>query len=138
MLLHLADWFLFLFHTALVGFNCAGWAWKQTRRWHLATMGVTLISWLVLGLWFGAGYCICTDLHWRVRHALGQQVTEDTYIQYLVARVTGWTPDVHLATQAAGFVFAICAVLTITLNMSDRRAAKNASTARELPLELTR
>ena len=138
VLLHIADWSLFLFHTVLVVFNCIGWAWKRTRRWHLATMGVTLTSWLLLGIWFGTGYCICTDLHWRVRESLGQKVTEDTYIQYLVAKLTGWTPDAHLATQAAGVVFVVSAILTIALNLRDWRTNAKGRAARELPVELSR
>jgi hypothetical protein len=131
----LADWSLILFHTALVIFNCIGWAWRATRRWHLVTLALTAFSWLVLGLLFGAGYCICTDLHWRVRQALGQRVTEDSYVQYLVARLTGWTPDSQLASTVAGLVFAFSVLLSLTLNVRDARLAKNARAARQLPLE---
>jgi hypothetical protein len=129
VLLQLADYALIAFHTALVLFNCTGWIWRRTRKLHLVTMSATAISWLLLGLWFGAGYCICTDLHWRVRTALGQHVTEDTYIQYLVARLTGWTPSSQLATNAAGIVFVLALVLSIGLNLRDRQARLRASQA---------
>ena len=122
MLLHLADYALIVFHTALVLFNCTGWIWHRTRKLHLITMAATAISWLLLGLWFGRGYCVFTDLHWRVRTALGQHVTEDTYVQYLVAKLTGWTPSAQLATNVAGIVFVLAQVLSIVLNLRDRQA----------------
>jgi hypothetical protein len=120
VLLHLADYALIAFHTLLVVFNCIGWIWRRTRKLHLITMLATAASWLLLGLWFGTGYCICTDIHWRVRTALGQHVTEDSYIQYLVARLTGWTPSAQLAANVAGAVFVIALAMSIALNFRDR------------------
>ena len=124
MLLALADYALFLFHTSLVLFNCTGWIWRRTRRWHLATLAATATSWVILGIWFGPGYCVCTDLHWRVRAALGQHVTEQTYIQYLVARLTGWVPPVDLATSVTAAVFAFAVVLSLLLNKRDLSQAR--------------
>ena len=37
----------FVFHTAWIVFNCVGWAWRRTRRWHLATVSLTALSWSV-------------------------------------------------------------------------------------------
>ncbi|HTQ08573.1 MAG TPA: DUF2784 domain-containing protein [Fimbriimonadaceae bacterium] len=122
--LHVADIGLIVFHTALVAFNCVGWVWRKTRPWHLATMSAVLFSWLILGIWFGFGYCLCTDLHWRVREALGQHVTEQTYIQYLIERLTGWRPDADLASNATAAVFVIAFVLSIGLNLRDRKALR--------------
>ncbi len=121
----LADWALFLFHTALVAFNSAGWIWRRTRKWHLATLGATALSWSLLGLWFGAGYCICTDIHWKVRRQLGQSVTEDNYIQFLVQRLTGWLPDASLTSKAALAVFLTVSALSIALNLRDWRLARH-------------
>jgi hypothetical protein len=127
--LRVADISLLAFHTSLVLFNCTGWIWKRTRRWHLATLAATAASWIILGIWFGAGYCLCTDLHWRVKAALGEKVTEQTYIQYLVAHLTGWTPSADLASNAAAGVFVVVTILSITLNIRDRKSDR-ASPAR--------
>lgn len=121
ILLHIADIGLFLFHTLLVLFNCLGWIWARTRRWHLATLGATAASWLILGIWFGTGYCLCTDLHWRVRAALGERVQESTYIQYLIARLTGWTPDAALTANATAAAFLLVLVLSVWLSARDLR-----------------
>lgn len=118
-LLHLADWALVAFHTALVAFNCTGWIWERTRRLHLATLAATLASWVVLSPWFGLGYCVCTDLQWKVKAALGERLTEDTYIQFLTRRLTGWTPPAATASDAAAIVLGATAVLSIWLNIRD-------------------
>jgi len=121
-MLRFADWFLIVFHTALILFNCLGWIWARTRRWHLATLAATAASWFILGIWFGTGYCLCTDIHWRVRAALGEPIQDKGYIQFLVHSLTGWQPNAHLTETVAASVFAISVVLSISLNVRDLRA----------------
>ena len=50
----------FLFHTAWIGFNCVGWAWRRTRPWQLGAIALTLLSWFGLGIFYGWGFCPCT------------------------------------------------------------------------------
>ena len=75
----------FVFHTAWIAFNCVGWIWRRTRPWQLATVSLTALSWFGLGVWYGWGYCPCTDWHWQVRARLGHQ-DPPSYIQLLFAR----------------------------------------------------
>jgi len=119
--LRFLDAFFLLFHTALVLFNMSGWAWQRTRRLHLVTMLLTAFSWIVMGLWHGMGYCVCTDWHWQVRRALGIEERDSTYIQFLVSVLTGWRPDDRLVMTVTGVWFAVAMVLTIVLNLRDRR-----------------
>jgi len=123
--LQFSNIFFLVFHTLLIFFNCFGWAWQRTRKWNLATLGVTAFSWLVMGLWKGVGYCVCTDWHWQIRRALGQTTNESSYLDYLVKVLSGWTPDPALTRTVAGLVFATSIVLSIGLNVRDarRRAA---------------
>ncbi|MEI8282676.1 MAG: DUF2784 family protein, partial [Armatimonadota bacterium] len=116
--------FFLIFHTLLIVFNCFGWAWKRTRKWNLITLAVTAFSWLVMGLWKGVGYCICTDWHWQVRKALGQTSNESSYLDYLVKALTGWTPPSDLVRAVAGWVFATSIALSVGLNIRDWRIKK--------------
>jgi hypothetical protein len=109
-----------VFHTGLIAFNCFGWAWRSTRRWNLLTLGLTAASWLVMGLRYGIGYCVCTDWHWQVRRALGYHDPDSTYIQFLVRSLTGWSLSEYLARSVAGWVFGIAVVLSVALNLRDR------------------
>ena len=85
------------------------------------TLGVTAFSWLVMGIWKGVGYCICTDWHWQVRRALGLRTTESSYLDFLVKALSGWTPDPNLTRSVAGLVFGTSFVLSVALNLRDSR-----------------
>lgn len=111
----------FVFHTGLILFNVFGWIPQQTRRWNLATLLLTLFSWTVMGIWFGQGYCVCTDLHWRVRAAMGIHDGADSYLVLLVRMLSGWDPPVGLVNSVAAAVFAFSLVASVVLNARDWR-----------------
>lgn len=116
MLLKFLDLFFIVFHTGFTLFNITGWMWKKTRKIHLVTMGLTLISWFVLGIWYGWGYCVCTDWHWQVRDAMGEPVLFHSYIQFLVSELTGWVPDREMTDVITLSVFLLCIVLSVYVN----------------------
>ena len=88
MLLFL-DIFYTILHLALMGFNLTGWIWKRTRKVHLLTLGMTLGSWAVLGIWYGWGYCPLTDWHWTVKEKRGEAHLPNSFVKYLVDKLTG-------------------------------------------------
>ena len=108
----------FVLHTLLIAFNCVGWAWRRTRPWHLATIGVTALSWFVLGYWYGWGYCVCTDWHWQVREQLGYPY-DPSYTHLLFKEITGIDAAPWLADAVTGGVFAGVVVLSAVLNARD-------------------
>jgi len=118
-LLHFLNIFFFIFHTVLTLFNVVGWASKRTRKWHLLTMLLTAASWFILGIWYGWGYCACTDWHWDVREALGYHDRSNSYIHFLILKLTGRDLDHGLVEKGTLFVFLAAAVLTVWLNVRD-------------------
>lgn len=82
------DIFFLLFHSLLIIFNLFGWIWKKTRFWNFLTLNLTAFSWFVLGIWYGWGYCLCTDWHWQVRKALGIPIEQHSYISFLLETLT--------------------------------------------------
>jgi hypothetical protein len=110
----------FVFHTGWIVFNCTGWIWPSTRRWHLLTIALTALSWFGLGIWYGWGYCPCTDWHWHVRAELGY-VDPDSYVQLLVRVLTGVDAPRALIDTLVLVIFAVAAVLTVVLNVRDYR-----------------
>ena len=121
--------FFMVFHTLLIVFNVFGWAWKKSRKWNLVTLGVTAFSWLVMGIWKGVGYCVCTDWHFQVRRAMGINDPENSYIDFLFRVVSGWSPDPNLTRAVAGWVFAISIVLSVGLNARDWRSRESLQSA---------
>ena len=114
----------FVFHTAWIAFNCAGWAWRRTRRWHLATVALTALSWFVLGIWYGWGYCPSTDWHWQIRERLGYR-DPPSYIQLLIRELTGIELSPNLANALALGTLIVAGVLTGFLNVRDIRRERS-------------
>ena len=103
---------LFVFHTVLIAFNMVGWAWRRTRAAHLAVLAMTAFSWFVMGAFYGWGYCLCTDWHFRVRRLRGAPVTESSFVQLLIGKTTGVQLDRQAADALAVGVFAAIVVAT--------------------------
>ena len=117
----LIDKFFFVFHASIILFNLTGWIWRKTRILHLTVVGLTAFSWFVLGIWYGLGYCPCTDWHWQVREKLGYQDMPSSYIQFLLRTLTPLNlPDATV--DAAVMVFFIVPIgLSVVLFIIDLR-----------------
>ena len=111
----------FVLHTSWVVFNCVGWIWRRTRPWHLATTALTAVSWFGLGVYYGWGYCPCTDWHWQVRARMGFD-DPPSYIQLLISELTGLDISTAWADVVTVSVFCLAAVLSVVLNLRDRRS----------------
>ena len=109
----------FAFHSSWILFNCAGWIWPRTRAWQLATVSLTALSWFGLGMWYGWGYCPCTDWHWTVRERLGYDVPP-SYIQLLVRQFTGIELSLDVANALALVVLGTTLSLSIVVNVRTR------------------
>ena len=117
----LLDILFVVFHTLLVGFNMLGWAWRRTRRLHLITITVTLLSWFGLGVVYGWGYCPLTDWHWDVKRALGETALPASWVKYYLDLVTGldWSTALVDAIVIGSALGAL--VVSVALNVRDAR-----------------
>jgi hypothetical protein len=124
MLYKFLNYFFFLFHTMLILFNCFGWIFPKLRKWNLVTLLLTAFSWFVVGIWYGWGYCFCTDWHWEVRSQLGYQDASSSYIYFLLEELTG----LHLPEKAVGaivvIVFLLSLIASLWLNIRDYKAKR--------------
>lgn len=92
----LANFFFYVFHTVLIFFNLFGWIPARTRKLNLITLLATFASWIILGIWKGWGYCFLTDWHYDVLRKLGEQDLPNSYIAFLVEKLSGWLPNADL------------------------------------------
>ncbi|REJ84283.1 MAG: DUF2784 family protein [Bacteroidetes bacterium] len=113
------DIFFFVFHTGLILFNITGYFFKKFRKWNLLTLILTGLSWFVLGIWYGIGYCPCTDWHWQVRRELGYTEFYNSYIQFLVVKLTGIQISPQITDLVVVLVFVFSLVLSIAWNFRD-------------------
>lgn len=118
--------FFFVFHTAFTLFNITGWLFRSTRKWNLITLLLTAFSWFVLGIWYGWGYCVCTDWHWDVRERLGYHDRRQSYIHFLVLKLTGIDINATLVDTVTLIVFVVSVVMSIVLNHKDRKRKQQA------------
>ena len=116
--------FFFAFHTIFTLFNIVGWAFRKTRRLHLITVSLTAFSWFILGIWYGWGYCFCTDWHWDVREKLGYTDESGSYIHFLILKLTGVNMNPKLVDNVTLIVFLVSFVLSIWLNIRDKSRLK--------------
>jgi len=121
------NYFFFSFHTALIFFNTLGWIFQKTRKWNLITLLLTAFSWFVLGIWYGWGYCVCTDWHWQVREHLGYHDNTNSYIQFLAQKLTGINFSSQLTDSITAIVFFVSLAMSIWLNVRDRHIKKVAN-----------
>jgi hypothetical protein len=115
--------FFFVFHTAFTLFNAVGWAFRKTRRLHLVTLLLTVFSWFVLGIWFGWGYCVCTEWHWQVREILGFHDKSNSYIHFLLLKLTRLDLDQSLVEHATLILFLLAFGLNILFSFKDKKKA---------------
>ena len=111
--------FFFAFHTVWMIFNCLGWIWKKTRCWNLVTLLLTAASWFILGIWYGWGYCVCTDWHWQVRAQLGYHDQSVSYVHFLILKLTGINFNTKLVDNVTLIVFLVSILLSCWLNARD-------------------
>ena len=121
------DVFFTAFHTILIIVNLVGWIWKKTRKLNLTCLGLTAFSWYALGIFYGVGYCFCTDWHWQVRRKMGHYDMPGSYVKFLMDRLTGLDWNTQLINNATVLLFftAVCASLYV--NLRDWRAARSFS-----------
>jgi len=121
MLYPLLDLFFFTFHTSLIAFVLGGWIWRRTRRLHLlAVLGVGA-SWFGLGIWYGWGYCPCTEWHWQVRRTLGDTDLPVSYVKFLADTLLGTDLNATLVDGLTLAAYLAALVLGVVLNLRDRR-----------------
>ena len=113
----LLDYFFIVFHTLLILFNIFGWIWKKTRKLNLVLLLLTGLSWTLLGIFYGFGYCPLTEWHFNVLRKLGETNLPNSYIKYLVDRISGWDISANTVDLATLIVFLAALSISIILNL---------------------
>ncbi len=121
---YLLDKFFFVFHSTIIVFNLFGWMWKKTRRANLIVLSLTGGSWFGLGIWYGIGYCPCTDWHWQVRRHLGHFDMSNSYVKFLIDSATGLDVNARLVDGMTLTLFILALAASIYTNVRDWKIQK--------------
>ena len=71
-------------------------------------------------VFYGWGYCPCTDWHWQVRARLGFD-DPPSYIQLLIAELTGVELSPGAANAVAVITLVAAAIPSVALRVRERR-----------------
>jgi hypothetical protein len=115
------DVFFTVFHTGLVLFNLFGWIWKKTRLLNLICLLLTAGSWVILGIFYGFGYCPLTDWHFNVLRKLGHTDLPTSYLSFLFTRLTGLPIDQSLVDGITLWGLIAALAISLFLNFRHRR-----------------
>ncbi|WP_036678803.1 DUF2784 family protein [Daejeonella oryzae] len=111
--------FFFVFHTVFTVFNIFGWIFPKTRKVHLAAIILTAFSWFVLGIWYGWGYCFCTEWHWIVREKLGFEDSSNSYIHFLILKTTSLNLKEDIVDTITLLMFLLSFILSVWVNFKN-------------------
>jgi hypothetical protein len=125
MIYHILDIFFIVFHSSLVIFNLCGWIFPKTRILNLITLNLTGASWLFLGLIVGTlGFCPLTEWHFNILIRMGEHNLPDSYIKYLIDRITGMDINASIVDKITFYSFLAALSISIFLNIRDLRAKR--------------
>ncbi|UCC39865.1 MAG: DUF2784 domain-containing protein [Candidatus Aminicenantes bacterium] len=113
------DKFFFMFHSSLIVFILFGWIWRRTRRANLIVILMTAFSWTILGIWYGFGFCPCTDWHWQVREKLGYYDMPSTYTKFLIDSLTGLDVSARFVDTLAVSLLILTFAASVFINVRD-------------------
>ena len=103
-------------HMTIILFFLFGWMVKETRQLHYCLAVLILVSWYGLGLFFGFGYCLITDIQWRIKRHLSQTPSTEYYIKYLVDKIAGVNSRANIINGITTYTyFGILVVSTVLL-----------------------
>lgn len=115
-LLHILNIFFYVFHTVLIVFNLFGWLFPKTQKLHFYSLMIMLFSWILLGIWYGFGYCFLTDWHYQVLRKLGETGMPSSYIAFLIEKFTGWLPEADLVNTWTVVLTAVLLMCSVWVN----------------------
>ena len=106
------------FHQGLIVFSLLGWVLCETRLLNLIVLGSILFSWYGLGPLLGKahawGYCLITDIQWKVRKELGLDSRRGGYMKYLADNLLGGDFDESRIDKWSVAVILGCVLLSLT------------------------
>jgi hypothetical protein len=82
-------------------------------------MALTGFSWFILGIWYGFGFCFCTEWHWQVRKLLGIPIQSYSYIHFLILEITGIRMNPQVVDTLVMIIFTGAFLLSGILNTRD-------------------
>ena len=124
-MLQILDAFFTIFHLIIIGFNLSGWIWAKTRKLHFYCILLTAGSWLILGIWYGFGYCPITDWQWQIKERLGENNLPNSFVKYFADKLSGENISATLIDRLTAVFFFLAVLLSVYANFIKKRPIVN-------------
>lgn len=107
-----------LIHLSIIFFFLFGWLFEKMRLPHFILSILILLSWFGLGAFFGFGYCLVTDIQWKIKRRLKQEPTTEFYVKYMIDKVTGLDTNPSVINGMTTYIYwGILIISTILLSI---------------------
>jgi hypothetical protein len=114
-LLWLSNILFHVIHIGVITFFLIGWLWDKTLPAHFILAILILLSWCGLGIFYGFGYCLITDIQWKIKKRLGEKPHTEYYIKYMVDKVTGLDTNPKTVDAITTYTFFIILFISTVL-----------------------
>ncbi|OGW35042.1 MAG: hypothetical protein A2X58_06265 [Nitrospirae bacterium GWC2_56_14] len=104
-LLTILNFLFHVLHMTIILFFLFGWLVKETRQLHYLLTLLILFSWYGLGIFYGFGYCLITDIQWRIKRHLGQTPSTEYYIKYMLDKITGLDTRANFVNRLTTYTY---------------------------------
>lgn len=115
IMLSLANVFFHCVHLFIVFFFLFGWLSEKTLLAHFILSVLILLSWCGLGMWHGYGYCLVTDIQWKIKKRMGEYPYTEYYIKYMLDKVTGLDTNPQTVNKVTTYTFYVILVVSAVL-----------------------
>ena len=78
------DIFFNFIHLLIIFINCFGWAWEKTLKLNIFLLLATIVSWSILGIFFGLGFCFLTNIHFIFLNSIETTAIPFSYLDHLL------------------------------------------------------
>lgn len=102
---NLLDFLMHIIHLSLISFMLTGWVFEATRFPHYVLIWLIFGSWFGLGIFYGFGYCLVTDLQWRVKEKLGNPPSTKFYVKHMIDKVISHDIDETLINHISSYTY---------------------------------
>ncbi|MFH1075281.1 MAG: DUF2784 family protein, partial [Pseudomonadota bacterium] len=96
-------------------FFLVGWLFETMRLVHFILSFLILISWYGLGWFRGFGYCLVTDIQWKIKKLLKKEPSTEFYIKYIVDKTIGMDTNPNIINRMTTCIYFSILIISIIL-----------------------
>ena len=102
-------------HLGIIFFFLFGWMFDTTIVVHLLLSFAILFSWVVLGIFYGFGYCLITDIQWKIKKLLSEEPSTKYYVKYMLDKMSGKNMNEKVVDKMTTYIYFSIFLISLSL-----------------------